>query len=81
VYHAVNHTLVGTAATKIIENQHGRAYILTKMTQQIVMQPFGSQAPPGAIRAPQPQPQGPASPNRAERRRQDRDSKRQGRGA
>jgi len=77
VYHAVNHTLVGTAATKVIENQHGRAYIQTKMTQQIMLQPVG--APPGAIRAPAPaQLQEAAQPNRAERRRQERESRRQG---
>ncbi len=37
VYHASMHTFSATAATKIIENQHGRAFI--KMAQQVVIQP------------------------------------------
>lgn len=37
VYHATMHTFSATAATKIIENQHGRAFI--KIFQQVVVQP------------------------------------------
>ena len=78
VYHAVNHTLAGTAAYKIIENHHGRAFIQQKAVQQIVLQPAGAPAPAGAL------PGGPAAPaalpgpNRAERRRQERDARKRG---
>jgi Serine dehydrogenase proteinase len=60
VHHAVAHTLSGTAAVKIVENQHGRAWIRAHQTQVIQVQ---GPAPP------QPQP---TAPNRAERRRQQR---------
>lgn len=63
VHHATNHSLAGTGAFKIIENHHGRAYLLQK--QQILL--------PSPGQAHQPQPPGaPAAPNRAERRRQER---------
>lgn len=80
VHHAVNHTLAGTAAFKVIENHHGRAFIQQKAVQQIMFQqqpgsPGASPpAPPGAAPpGPQP-PQGapPPGPNRAERRRQEK---------
>lgn len=52
VHHATMHTLVQTAASKIIENHHGRAFI--RMSQTIVLQ----QGPPGSVpAAPRPVPQ------------------------
>ncbi len=66
VHHAVEHTLSATGTAKLIENQHGRAWI--KMTQVIQMVPVPAGAPrplPGG--AP-----GLPQPNRAERRRQQR---------
>lgn len=57
VYHASMHTFSATAATKIIENQHGRAFI--KMVQQVVIQhPPPTQAPQPSQ---QPQPTQPTS--------------------
>lgn len=44
VYHAAMHTFSATAATKIIENQHGRAFI--KLFQQVVVQPTPLPQPP-----------------------------------
>lgn len=58
VYHACMHTFSATAATKIIENHHGRAFI--KTVQQVVIQPpqprapQQPEAPPGQAERPQP---------------------------
>ena len=58
VHHATMHTFSGTPAFKIIENHHGRAWVL--MSRQVVLQPAAPQpAPPPAL-------------NRAERRRLER---------
>ena len=56
VHHATMHTFSGTPAVKIIENHHGRAWVL--MTHQIMLQPVPA-PPPGT----------PYAPSRAERRR------------
>ena len=56
VHHATIHTFSGTPAVKIIENHHGRAWVL--MTHQVMLQPV-----------PAPPPETPAAPSRAERRR------------
>lgn len=79
VHHAVNHTLAGTAAFKVIENHHGRAFIQQKAVQQIMLQPAGPPGAPALPSGPHP-PQGPVpvSGNRAERRRQERDQKKKG---
>ncbi|MFH1087000.1 MAG: serine protease [Chloroflexota bacterium] len=58
VYHAVSHTFTRTAATKIIENHHGRAWIRT----------IGPVLVPGPGQPPVP-PHGTVPSNRAERRR------------
>jgi hypothetical protein len=50
VYHAAMHTFSATAATKIIENQNGKAFI--KLVQQKVVP-----APQAPIPAQPPQPQ------------------------
>lgn len=73
VHHAVNHTLGGTPAYKIIENHHGRAFIQQKAIQQIQIGPM-----PTPTGAPPAQELGPArGATRAERRRQER-SRRKG---
>jgi hypothetical protein len=72
VHHGYSHTLAGTAAFKLIENHHGRAWVQQRAVGQIVLQPT---APPGAGQVPA-QPQ---RGNRAERRRQQRDSRKRGR--
>lgn len=56
VHHATMHTFSGTPAVKIIENHHGRAWVL--MSGQVMLKPVSS--PPPSI---------PSAPNRAERRR------------
>jgi hypothetical protein len=69
VHHAFNHTLSGTAAFKIIENHHGRAFVQQKTIAQLVLEgPQAPAAPPGA--APEPQ-QGkvPPRPPRKQRKR------------
>jgi len=56
IHHATMHTFSGTPAVKIIENHHGRAWVI--MAHRIMLQPVPV-IPPGT----------PAAPNRAERRR------------
>jgi hypothetical protein len=60
VHHATMYTFSGTPAVKIIENHHGRAWLL--MTHQLVLQPPPTSTPP-------PKPVSSPQPNRAERRR------------
>ncbi len=65
VHHAFAHTLAGTPCFKIVENHHGRAWLLQQ--QQVLVQvPAGAPAPRGNPAAPAP------VPNRAERRRRER---------
>lgn len=69
VHHAVAHTLASTAAVKVIENHHGRAFIQQKAAQLVQLVPAGPGAPP----AQQPAPAAlPAGGNRAQRREQKR---------
>jgi hypothetical protein len=67
VHHAFNHTLAGTAAYKIIENHHGRAFIQQKQVHQIVMQ---GPIPPGST--PGAQPPTPPPPPRSQRKQRKR---------
>jgi len=62
VHHAVRHTLSGTPTVKIIENQHGRAFL--EMSQQVLVrrqEPDDGQERPALAPAP--------TPNRETRRR------------
>lgn len=72
VSHAFNHTLAGTAAAKIIENHHGRAWI--QQIQQIQIQQVVGPPNPSISPVPTPAstPTGVRGANRAERRRQER---------
>ena len=58
VHHAMAHTFASTAATKIVENHHGRAWI--RLSGPVLMQ--GTSQPPAP-------PSGTSAPNRGERRR------------
>jgi hypothetical protein len=49
VYHATTHTFGGTAAAKIIENQVGRAFVKSQLTQNVQ---FQLAPPPPAPSAP-----------------------------
>lgn len=60
VHHVAMHTFSGTAAAKIIENHHGRAWV--RLSGQFLVRPEGT---------PQPGPAG-RPPSRQERRRQQR---------
>ena len=86
VHHAVNHTLSGTNAYKLIENHHGRAFILSAQPEIVLQGPI--QLPPGATppggRPPGALPQGtvpqpahgePPKGNRAQRRAAERASR------
>jgi hypothetical protein len=66
IHHATMHTFSGTAAAKIIENHHGRAWV--RLTGQLVIQPAPG---PGQGQAPA---AGPAL-SRAERRRLEREAR------
>jgi serine dehydrogenase proteinase len=48
VHHAVQHTFTGTAASKVIENHHGRAWIQQTQIVQVVQGPAPAQLPGGA---------------------------------
>lgn len=62
VYHATMHTFTATPATKIIENQFGRAFI--KRIAVVVRQPGQQQVPQQPPQTPSPQsPQTPQSPS------------------
>jgi hypothetical protein len=74
VHHATMHTFSGTPAMKIIENHHGRAWV--RMISQLVLQapvtpPSGS---PLRVTPPSSNP----LPNRAERRRLEREARKRG---
>lgn len=66
VHHATRHTFNGTAATKLIENHKGRAYIEAIQTIQIAPAPNPPTTPAGPLNP------APSPPNRAARRRQGR---------
>lgn len=68
VHHAFALTLANTATAKIIENQHGRAWLQQLATLQVVQQ-FPQQ----------PQPQGPSAPNLGGQQRPNRKARRVGR--
>jgi len=70
VYHAIHHTFTGTAASKIIENHHGRALI--HMVQQMVV--AQQQAPNPGLPRPG-QPALPPALNREQRRKQARQAR------
>ncbi|MBN2098987.1 MAG: serine protease [Dehalococcoidia bacterium] len=66
IHHAAMHTFSGTPAVKIIENHHGRAWVL--QTGEVVIGPAPPPArPPGSL-----SPATPLPANRAERRRLER---------
>jgi len=67
VYHAVTHTFGATAATKIIENHKGRAFI--QSLQQAVLVGPNQPGQPTTPQLPTPPAQGQPGPNRAQRRR------------
>lgn len=74
VYHALQHTLSGTPAAKIIENHHGRAWVQSFQVQ--VIQSPRPNPSPGPQTPAQPTPRGPSQPlSRAERRRQKKGKK------
>lgn len=58
VHHAVMHTLAGTAAAKLIENNQGRAFVVLAGAIQIVQQPQqpGQPQPPGTPKGKRPPP-------------------------
>ncbi|WP_419921764.1 hypothetical protein [Candidatus Poriferisodalis sp.] len=70
VHHAVRHTFNDTGTTKLIENHHGRAYL--EMTGQVLVQQGqpGPQLPVG----------GQPTPNREQRRQNQRSGNQKGRG-
>lgn len=57
VYHATMHTFSATQATKIIENQHGRAFI-KRVVEAVIPIPGPAPAPPPAPPGPPPAPSG-----------------------
>jgi len=75
VHHAVQHTLSGTQAGKIIENHHGRAWIRQAGVIQMIQAPAQMPGPQGQppMLAPQPVPpqtnRPPPPPNRRGKRR------------
>lgn len=72
VHHAVSHTMSGTSAFKLIENQKGRAFIQVVATM-LVQAAAPGQGPPQHPAQPAPTPAGSGGgPNRAQRRQKKR---------
>jgi len=71
VFHAVAHTFTGTPSFKVIENQHGRAFIQQMQSVRVNQGP-GKPAGPGTPASPGVQ------PGRAERRRAQREKAKKG---